>query len=104
MTKLQKSFDLFDTFDILDSLFLSNDKRPYKQRMPKEEYKYKVPGFGKEDLTAKITADGFLHISGDNGEDTFEKILQIPGLNADTKINLKCNKGILQMNYTLAKD
>lgn len=92
MTHLQKYFDAFDVFD---SLFLS--KNNYTPIKPKEEYKFKVPGFGKEDLTAKITSDGYLYIKGDNGEDTFEKYLQIPGLHAESKINIKCDKGILKI-------
>lgn len=91
MTNLQKTYDIFD---MLDTLFLPNNRMHYKS---KEEYKFKVPGFGKEDLTAKITSDGSLYIKGDNGEDTFEKYLHIPGLHADSKINIKCDKGILKI-------
>lgn len=92
MTLIQK---LFDGYNMFDAFLLSNNNN--SQIKPKEEYKYKIPGFGKEDLKAKITADNYLYIKGDNGEETFEKYLNIPGITTESKINLSCDKGILRI-------
>lgn len=58
-------------------------------------FKVAVPGYGKEDLSAKIDDDGVLSVSGDNGESTFERKFRIPGVGVDTKLKLVCDKGIL---------
>lgn len=89
MSLLQKHFDIYEVFD---TFLLSNN-----YNIPKEEYKYKVPGFGKEDLSAKITSEGYLHIKGDNGEETFEKYLRVPGISTESNLNLSCDKGILKI-------
>lgn len=73
---------------------------PYHQKSydvdtGKKSFKINVAGYGKEDLKAKITNDGVLVLNGDNGEDTFERRYRIPGVGSSTKLNLKCEKGIL---------
>lgn len=106
MTQLQKKYDIFDMFDAFDAFDIFNTYFSAKKlnEKPKEEYEFKVPGFGKDDLNAKITSDGYLKITGDNGVDTFKKILQIPGLNTQSKITLKCDKGILKIKIPKNED
>lgn len=82
-----------DIFDF-PSLF------PYKRReieMDKsnKSFKVAVPGFGKEDLSAKINDEGHLIISGDNGESKFERLFRIPGVGVNSELELTCSKGVL---------
>lgn len=55
----------------------------------------KVPGFGKEDITANINADGILEILGDNGTDTFNHTFKCHHLCFDTDLEITCEKGLL---------
>lgn len=89
---------LFDWTD-LDKFFYSFPIRNRTVEMDQDNRSFKiaVPGYGKEDLSAKINEEGHLIISGDNGEETFERKFNIPGVGLDTELKLTCEKGILHI-------